>query len=104
MPADPKQRPRVGIPYRTRKEELTGDFDKIEKYVTAVRMAGGEPVVVSLGRSPHSGNSLRTSRRANTALINLARVEFRRLYCVSIRYNHYGRRRAPRRPAEPGPH
>ncbi len=51
MPADPKQRPRVGIPYRTRKEELTGDFDKIEKYVTAVRMAGGEPVVVSLGRS-----------------------------------------------------
>ena len=40
---------RIGIPYRTRKEELTGDFDKIEKYVTAVRMAGGEPVVVSLG-------------------------------------------------------
>lgn len=51
MPADPKQRPRVGIPYRTRKEELTGDFEKIKKYLTAVRMAGGEPVVVSLGRS-----------------------------------------------------
>jgi putative glutamine amidotransferase len=51
MPSDPKQRPRVGVPYRTRKEELTGDFGKIEKYLTAVRMAGGEPVVVSLGRS-----------------------------------------------------
>lgn len=51
MSPAPTQRPRVGIPYRTRKEELTGDFAKIEKYVTAVRMAGGEPVVVSLGRS-----------------------------------------------------
>ena len=48
---DPKSKPRVGIPYRTRKEELTGEFDKIEKYITAVRQAGGEPVVVSLGRS-----------------------------------------------------
>jgi putative glutamine amidotransferase len=44
-------RPRIGIPYRTRKEELTGDFAQIEKYVKAVRNAGGEPVVVSLGRS-----------------------------------------------------
>ena len=51
MIPEPKQRPRVGIPYRTRKEELTGDFAKIENYVNAVRMAGGEPVVVSLGRS-----------------------------------------------------
>lgn len=47
----PTPRPRVGIPYRTRKEELTGDFGKIEKYVTALRTAGGEPVLVSLGRS-----------------------------------------------------
>ena len=45
------QRPRVGIPYRTRNEELTGDFGKIGNYVTAVRMAGGETVIVSLGRS-----------------------------------------------------
>ncbi len=51
MTPEPKSKPRVGIPYRTRKEELTGDFAKIEKYVTAVRQAGGEPVVVSLGRS-----------------------------------------------------
>jgi putative glutamine amidotransferase len=46
-----KARPRVGVPYRTRKEELTGDFTIIEKYVTAINRAGGEPVVISLGRS-----------------------------------------------------
>src|SRR5580700_6744828 len=47
----PISKPRIGIPYRTRKEELSGDFARIEKYITAVRKAGGEPVVVSLGRS-----------------------------------------------------
>ena len=46
-----KARPRVGVPHRTRKEELTGDFTIIEKYVTAINRAGGEPVVISLGRS-----------------------------------------------------
>jgi putative glutamine amidotransferase len=46
-----KARPRVGVPYRTRKEELTGDLTIIEKYVTAINRAGGEPVVISLGRS-----------------------------------------------------
>jgi putative glutamine amidotransferase len=43
---------RVGIPYRTRNEELTGDFDKIKPYIEAVQGAGGEPVVISLGLSP----------------------------------------------------
>ena len=47
-------RPRIGLPYRTRREELTGDFPKVEKYVAAVRRAGAEPVVISLGLSePH---------------------------------------------------
>ena len=45
------QPPRIGVPYRTRKEELTGDFDKIEKYILAVRGAGAEAVVLSLGFS-----------------------------------------------------
>jgi putative glutamine amidotransferase len=40
---------RVGIPYRTRKEELAGEFDKIMPYIQAVRRAAGEPVVISLG-------------------------------------------------------
>jgi putative glutamine amidotransferase len=51
MSREANPRPRVGIPYRTRKEELTGDFGKIEKYTEAVRRAGGEAVVISLGLS-----------------------------------------------------
>src|SRR5580704_300206 len=46
------QPPRIGVPYRTRKEELTGEFGRLEKYVMAVRDAGAEPVVLSLGFSP----------------------------------------------------
>jgi len=47
-------KPRIGIPYRTRKEELKGDFAKIEKYIAAVRQAGAEAVIISLGLSqPH---------------------------------------------------
>lgn len=44
-------KPRVGLPYRTRKEELGGDFGKLEPYVLALRAAGAEPVVLSLGLS-----------------------------------------------------
>ncbi|MGA2509439.1 MAG: gamma-glutamyl-gamma-aminobutyrate hydrolase family protein [Candidatus Acidiferrales bacterium] len=54
MSTEKSRAPRVGIPYRTRKEELTGDFDKLKKYIEAVRQAGAEPVVLSLGLSgPH---------------------------------------------------
>ncbi len=53
LPPD-AQRPRIGIPYRTRKEELKGDFAKLEKYINAVRASGAEAVVISLGLSqPH---------------------------------------------------
>lgn len=51
MTSEAQRTPRVGIPYRTRKEELSGDFSKIGTYVKAIQGAGGEPVVVSLGRS-----------------------------------------------------
>jgi putative glutamine amidotransferase len=40
---------RVGIPYRTRKEELNGEHAKYDKYVRAVERAQGEPVKISLG-------------------------------------------------------
>jgi putative glutamine amidotransferase len=40
--------PRVGVPHRTRKEEVRGQPDKLEKYQRAVRNAGAEPVPVSL--------------------------------------------------------
>jgi putative glutamine amidotransferase len=40
--------PRIGVPYRTKKEQVTGGTARIEKYLTAVRQAGAEPVPVSL--------------------------------------------------------
>jgi putative glutamine amidotransferase len=51
MSPDPSPKPRVGVPYRTRKEELTGDFVKLESYIKAVNAAGGAPVPISLGLS-----------------------------------------------------
>lgn len=51
MSAETRQKPRVGIPYRTRNEELNGDRAKYEKYLQAVLKAGGEPVEVSLALS-----------------------------------------------------
>jgi putative glutamine amidotransferase len=52
MVSECTQAPRVGIPYRTRKEELTGERDKYERYCEGVLRAGGEPVEVSLALSP----------------------------------------------------
>jgi len=49
MCAESNPKPHIGVPYRTRKEELTGDFAKLEKYVRAVQEAGGLPVPISLG-------------------------------------------------------
>jgi putative glutamine amidotransferase len=43
---------RVGIPYRTKKEELSHKRDSYEKYLTAVKCAGAEPVEISLGLTP----------------------------------------------------
>ena len=51
MPSETSPKPRVGIPYRTRKEELKGERRKYDKYRDAVLRAGGEPVEVSLGLS-----------------------------------------------------
>jgi putative glutamine amidotransferase len=48
MAAESAFRPRVGIPYRTQKEELAGDRSRYDLYVKAVLVAGGEPVEVSL--------------------------------------------------------
>jgi len=49
MASQPSQKPRIGIPYRTRKEELSGERSKYNWYGEAVRLAGGEPVEISLG-------------------------------------------------------
>jgi putative glutamine amidotransferase len=61
MISAPNRKPRIGIPYRTRKEELSGDFDKLEKYIDSLRSAGAEAVVISLGlSSPHLDKIART--------------------------------------------
>lgn len=44
-----QQKPRVGIPWRTREEERQGSVEKLNFYFEAVRHAGGEPEHVSLG-------------------------------------------------------
>ena len=51
MRPDASPKPRIGLPYRTRKEELAGEFTKVEPYMLALRAAGAEPVVLSLGLS-----------------------------------------------------
>ncbi len=51
MRPDASPKPRIGLPYRTRKEELAGEFAKLEPYTGALRAAGAEPVVLSLGLS-----------------------------------------------------
>ncbi len=48
MTGDPSARPRIGVPYRTKKEQLMGDGAKIQRYLKAVQMAGGEPIAVPL--------------------------------------------------------
>jgi len=52
MSPAPAPKIRIGIPYRTRKEELTNKRDAYEKYAAVVQSAGAEPVEVSLGLSP----------------------------------------------------
>jgi putative glutamine amidotransferase len=44
--------PRVGVPWRMAQEEAANDRRKVDKYLRAVKDAGGEPVLVSLLLSP----------------------------------------------------
>jgi putative glutamine amidotransferase len=52
MSPAPAPKIRVGIPYRTRKEELTNKREAYDKYLAAVAAHGAEPVEISLGLSP----------------------------------------------------
>jgi putative glutamine amidotransferase len=51
MDAEKPPKPRVGIPYRTRKEELSNNRNAYDMYVEAVRAAGGDQVEISLALS-----------------------------------------------------
>ena len=41
-------RPRIGVPYRTKKEQVTDGRNKIERYLKAVELGGGTPVELAL--------------------------------------------------------
>lgn len=55
------QAPRIGVPYRTREEEIASGTNKIEKYLAAVQRAGGQPVPISLAASRDALASLASS-------------------------------------------
>jgi putative glutamine amidotransferase len=61
MASDTSAKPRVGIPYRTRNEELKGERGKYNMYCQAVLRAGGEPVEVSLALPPDQFRKLADS-------------------------------------------
>jgi putative glutamine amidotransferase len=42
------EKPRVGVPWRTSAEERDGKRGKYDEYLGAVRLAGGEPIEISL--------------------------------------------------------
>ena len=48
MTAESAHRPRVGIPYRTEKEEVAKDRSRYDLYIDAVLRANAEPVEISL--------------------------------------------------------
>jgi len=60
MSAESSPKLRVGIPYRTRKEELKGERESYEKYLAATAAAGAEPLEISLGlTSPQLAGKIR---------------------------------------------
>ncbi len=49
MPSETQHRPRVGVPWRTAREEAQNNRPKIDNYLRAVEAAGGAPEPISLG-------------------------------------------------------
>jgi putative glutamine amidotransferase len=54
-------RPRIGVPWRTNIEEMRGRRGVFEKYLHAVREAGGQPVEISLSLTPAALNRMAES-------------------------------------------
>lgn len=61
VPKRKNHRPRIGIPWRTSIEEMHGRRRAYERYLRAVRKAGGEPVEISLSLAPAEVNRLAES-------------------------------------------
>lgn len=51
MGVEPGAKPRIGVPFRTKKEQAAGDRSKLHRYLKALQMAGGDPIVVPLDLS-----------------------------------------------------
>jgi len=51
-------KPRVGVPWRTVREEKQANWPKLKDYLDAVKAVGGQPVAVSLELSPADLNAL----------------------------------------------
>jgi putative glutamine amidotransferase len=52
VPAQKNHRPRIGVPWRTSVEEMQGRRGAYQRYLRAVREAGGEAVEISLSLPP----------------------------------------------------
>lgn len=60
MRAESQIKPRIGVPFRTKREQAAGDRTKIHRYLKAVQMAGGDPVVIPLDLSSSELEQLAT--------------------------------------------
>ncbi|HEV2615991.1 MAG TPA: gamma-glutamyl-gamma-aminobutyrate hydrolase family protein [Candidatus Acidoferrales bacterium] len=58
MATENHSRPRVGVPYRTRNEEVKNVRAKYENYLRAIEQAGGAPVEISLVLPPNELSAL----------------------------------------------
>ena len=52
MPSETQTRPRVGVPWRTVKEEKESNLSKIKYYCDAIEAAGGQAIPISLSMPP----------------------------------------------------
>lgn len=87
VPTRKKHRPRIGIPWRTSVEEAHGRRRPYERYLRAVREAGGEPVEVSLSLSPVEVNRLAVSLDGFVLPGSPADVEARRFGAAPHAHN-----------------
>jgi putative glutamine amidotransferase len=58
MTAPVRNRPSIGIPWRTAQEEVAGNLPKMRSYMEAVERSGGEAVLLSLAKPENLANQL----------------------------------------------
>ena len=83
VPKQKKRRPRIGVPWRTSVEEAHGRRRAYERYLRAVREAGGEPVEISLSLAPAELKSVAEQLDGLVLPGSPADVESRRFGCAA---------------------